>query len=86
MRPYTLSKKLFHCSIDRLFGLFGFAIEQSHNLNNQNNSSLDLVIRVVILFNFQLPVVKDRAGPEGRNECIVYHFCRGVRKGENEEK
>ena len=47
---------------------------------------VNLVIRVVILFNFQLPVVKDRAGPEGRNGCIVYHFCRGVRKGENEEK
>ena len=46
---------------------------------------VDLVIRVVILFNFQLPVFKDQASTFRANGCVVYHFLLDVRKGENEE-
>ena len=43
----------------------------------------DLVIRVAILFNLQLPVFKDRVQPFRANECIVYQIRPLPRKGEN---
>jgi len=43
------------------------------------------LVYVVILFNLQLPVFKDRVRtPSGANEGIVYHLSPATRKGGND--
>jgi hypothetical protein len=46
---------------------------------------LDLALRVVILFNLQLPVVKEQR-PLLANRGEVYHKSPRLHKGENEKR
>ena len=46
---------------------------------------LDLALRVVILFNLQLPLVKEQCSPFQANERVVYQKRRLSRKGEFED-